>query len=131
MTYKVFVDGKERIVYLNCSSFNDVWNCKARVGIMRYFITNEGAKDVKVLDYDLTDSREGEHLDISFETPWDSLYTQEKQEVAKTEEEKKICDMLYAGKGYTECMHASSLSHDEFEEFYQRLTDWENTHFGK
>ena len=129
MTYRVLVDGKERIVYVHCNVFDDVWNIKARVSVMRYFLITEGAKDVEVLDYELTDSRHGEHLAISFETPWDELYAQEKLEVAKTEEERRICDMLSAGKGYTECMHASTMSHYEFEEFYQRLMDWENTHF--
>ena len=129
MTYRVLVDGKERIVYVHCNAFDDVWNIKARVSIMRYFLITEGAKDVEVLDYELTDSRPGEHLAISFETPWDELYAQEKLEVAKTEEERRICDMLSAGKGYIECMHASTMSHEEFEEFYQRLMDWENTHF--
>ena len=128
MTYKVLVDGKERIVYVRCSSFDDVWNIKARVSVMRYFIINEGAKEVEVIDYDLTDNREGEHLDISFWSPWDDLYTRQKQEVAKTEEEKRICDMLYAGKGYIDCMLESTMSHDEFEGFYQRLVDWENRH---
>lgn len=128
MTYKVMVDGKERIVYVYCSSFDDVWNINARVSVMRYFIINEGAKDVEVLDYDLTDGRPGEHLDISFETPWDDFYARQKEEVAKTEEEKRVCDMLYAGKGYIECMHASTMSNDEFRDFYQRLADWETAH---
>ena len=131
MTYKVLVDGKERIVYVHCSSFDDAWNIKARVGIMRYFLKNEGAKNFEVLDYDLTDSRAGERLDISFETPWDSFYARQKQEVAKTEEERRRCDMLYAGKGYIDCMLASTMSHNEFRDFYQRLGDWETAHCGK
>ncbi len=131
MTYKVLVDGKERIVYIHCNSFDNAWNIKARVGVMRYFLINEGAKDVEVLDHDLSDSRHGEHLDISFETPWDGFYALQKEEVAKTEEEKRVCDMLYAGKGYIDCMLASTMSHDEFRDFYQRLADWETAHCGK
>ncbi len=96
--------------------------------VSKKYSIKEVAKDVEVIDYDLTDSRDGEHLDISFKTPWDDFYAQQKEEVAKTEEEKRVCDMRYAGKGYIECMLETTMSNDEFRDFYQRLGDWETAH---
>lgn len=59
-------------------------------------------------------------------SPWESKYELMLKEVPKNEKERKAAEMLHDGGSLIESMLKSGLTHEEFNDLYKRLGDWEN-----
>ena len=59
-------------------------------------------------------------------SPWESKYELMLKEVPKNEKERKAAEMLHDGGSLIESMIKSGLTHEEFNNLYKRLGDWEN-----
>ena len=64
-------------------------------------------------------------------SPWESKYELMLKEVPKNEKERKAAEMLHDGGSLIESMLKSGLTHEEFNDLYKRLGDWENEYLVK
>jgi hypothetical protein len=59
--------------------------------------------------------------------PWEEKYERMRREVAKTEAEIIAAQMLGDGACLIEAQEGSGMTVGEFEAFYHRLKNWEDT----
>ncbi len=64
-------------------------------------------------------------------SPWESKYELMLKEVPKNEKERKAAEMLHDGGSLIESMLKSGLTHEEFNDLYERLKRWEDNNLVK
>ena len=68
---------------------------------------------------------------IESNSPWNGLYDAMYAQVPRNDAERMATKMIRNGTGLIESMEQSGLTHEEFQDLFDRLTAWENDNFNK